>query len=234
MEGQNPSASEQSLARDRARQRLYAHMDWYLQETLGSAEASEWTIAEIRKALGTAVGVKPFAGTILDYNAGQFQEYQTAPLERAGPDTYRLNDNYYRLFSAKVRGPRQNRQHQGNPSAPMTAGTRTKRGRPPKYEPGEAGDLQREADAKNYQTWYHRLLRRPETTILGEIFGNDDDLDVPDVRRLFFERTSVDLGPQAMSTVLKRYAANGRGPPFIEEARPGTYRRIAAMGNEPS
>jgi hypothetical protein len=121
-----------------------------------------------------------------------------------------------------------------NPSAPKTARTHTKRGRPPKYDAGESGDHQREVDSRNYQVWYHRLLRRPEATVLGEILGSDDDLDVPDVRRLFFERTSVDLGPQAMSTVLKRYAANGRGPPFIEEVRPGTYRRIGEMRNEPS
>jgi hypothetical protein len=34
--------------------------------------------------------------------------------------------------------------------------------------------------------WYHRLLRNPEATVLGEILGKDDNLDVLDVQHIVY------------------------------------------------
>lgn len=71
------------------------------------------------------------------------------------------------------------------PFAPRTVKTHGKRGRPPKYEAGEAGECRGAADTRRYPMWYHRLLRNPEATVLGEILGNDDNSDILDVPCLF-------------------------------------------------
>ena len=51
-------------------------------------------------------GVKIREETVLRYNSRQFIRYQTAPLEWAGDNIYRLNPNYYDLLSEKVFAPR--------------------------------------------------------------------------------------------------------------------------------
>jgi hypothetical protein len=86
--------------------RIYTHLDWYLKESFETASSVELAMSDILADLQTCSGVKIRRETVLRYNANQFSRYQTAPIEWIGADTFRLNQNYYRLLDEKVFAPR--------------------------------------------------------------------------------------------------------------------------------
>jgi len=86
--------------------RISGHLDWYLRKTYEKSAGDKLSITEIQHYLRALTNVKIRESTILKYNSAQFSSYQTAPLEWIGDDSYRLNDNYYRLLKDKIFEPR--------------------------------------------------------------------------------------------------------------------------------
>jgi hypothetical protein len=204
-------------------------MDYYFEQSELATSGSEWSIAQIRDALKRVSCIRPHPATILRYNERQRKKRGVSPLAKVGPNTYALNHEYYRSLRDKVvppgRTPKPS-QEGCEPSLRME----TPRGRPRKYPYDDAlmrvrASRQR-PESVSYQVLYHRFYRCPETSILGELFKENDSLDTQTVQRILCERISTKFGPQAVSTLLGRYASRARGPPYIEEVEPGIYRRI--------
>jgi len=194
--------------------RLSCYMDWYLKLALEQLGQTEWTLKEIRGALQRVANVRPDPTSILNYNTRQFQKHQIAPIERTGPDTFRLNDNYYSVLGEQVREPRI-----GQP------------GRPRKYPYDERGrpimPRRQRPESRTYQGWYHRLIRSPENSPLTELFNDDGLINASTVQQFLHEKTSVKFGQKAVGTFLQRYVDNGRGPPYLQEVESCVYRRVS-------
>lgn len=86
--------------------RTYNHLNWYIQEAFQNIGSNELAMTNIQSQLRNSSNIKIHKATILKYNSGQFDRYQTAPLEWVGDDIYRLNENYYRLLGERVCAPR--------------------------------------------------------------------------------------------------------------------------------
>jgi len=100
--------------------RIYNHLGWYLKETFKGNLSDKLTISKIQTTLAGLSGIKLRKRTILLYNTRQFAQYHTAPLERVTDDTYKLNENYYRMLEEKVFAPRVGRP--GRPRKKYTQG----------------------------------------------------------------------------------------------------------------
>jgi len=194
--------------------RFRKHIDWYLEYALDEEDHVEWTLNEIIGVIQKNAGIRPSATTILDYNRGRFEDYQIAPLERAGADTFKLNQNYYKLFGGAVREPRSKQP-----------------GRPRGTNPLPKAALLK--SKPRYRFWYYRLTTQPERTPLIELFDEDDLIDISTIQQHLDLRTSVTFGPKAINTIMQYYIANKRGPPYIEEADSGGYRRIQSHTKSP-
>jgi len=186
--------------------RFRKHIDWHLKYALDEEGHVEWTLNEISEAIQKHTDIRPSTTTILDYNKGRFKDYQIAPLERSGTDTFKLNQNYYKLFGETVREPRarQSGRPRGASPLPKVALLRSK---------------------SRYRFWYYRLTTQPERTPLIELFGGDEFIDISTIQQHLDLRTSVTFGPKAINTIMQYYIANIRGPPYVEETERG-YRRI--------
>jgi len=83
----------------------------------------------------------------------------------------------------------------------------------------------RRKHALRYQKHYHRLLRCPGR-YLAKVFGSTAEASTSEIADHVADLTEGVIGERMVQRMVDRYVDEARGPPFLEQAEPGVYRRL--------
>ena len=196
--------------RSRAQGALGRHRPWFMYVVAKDLE-QPFTLEDLQAGISKRTGVRPRKDRLLREAHEFYREFDIPIVYRVEPgsDAFVVNHDIalnMLCYQAVIQAPQE--------------------------RPGRRREGCSRTEPRKYIRTYERLMRRPER-FMAEVFRTATQATAPEISLIVAElNEGVVFRPDTIRKLLDRYIGEGRGPPYIEEVQPGTYRSILDAATE--